>query len=374
MKNMTKILKVNNNTFEQGDEVTLIMDSYSPTILHGNLHISDNGYYVCHNNEDYDYDNSPEKYGNKYAYYIYYSDDESLLYHKIDIELLYTDVDRAFKKGVRTFLQSQLPYIFPLFNIKLGVIDNYATIKESEKQGFVDLSSGKPRNKKLSTKLGRLTGKLAVAFGDKVKENQKNSEFKLKDEIIEKIHNQWMSSHESVLKYEFLGGEDILIGYTKSNYVNTKDNRKSVLHNSCMGDKQDLLKIYTQNPDKISLMVFYNEEKKINGRCLIWKADDGNTYFDRIYYINDWFEYSMEKTCVNLGFIKINASRVEAKVSLQNIDFRNYPYLDTFHFISFKKKALYHNPLNTWKLKYELRTTTGQIFEKTIDIPEIELE
>ena len=60
-----------------------------------------------------------------------------------------------------------------------------------------------------------------------------------------------MSVNAEGLKHEILTGKDILKGYTKANYASGW----GTLHNSCMADKHDFLGIYTENPDKISLLI-----------------------------------------------------------------------------------------------------------------------
>jgi hypothetical protein len=106
-----------------------------------------------------------------------------------------------YKKGVKNFICSVNYNIYSLFNIKLGVLDRYDSITQSEQQGFVDLHSS-TRNKKMAIKLGRLVGKLGVAFNEAISKNPKNKPYKIKDELIEKIHNQWMSVNADGLKYD----------------------------------------------------------------------------------------------------------------------------------------------------------------------------
>jgi hypothetical protein len=65
------------------------------------------------------------------------------------------------------------------------------------------------------------------------------------------------------------------------------------------GQKNNFMKLYADNPDKISMVVLLHDNK-LAGRALIWKLDDGSTYLDRIYYqfdsdINLIYEWVTEK-------------------------------------------------------------------------------
>lgn len=364
MKNIT----INNITFNYGDEITFISE-YDQTILQGKINIDEyNNFYVCHNNERFDgrYKDI-DLLGFKFAYHIRTSEiGDNMVFHRIDIEKLPYLNDDILTKPIRRFLGSINYQIVMLSQIKLGVLDKYDSVTPSEEQGFVVCHS-KKRKKKMSIKLGRLISKLSIAMNELVSQNPKNF-FKIKDDIIEKAHNIWMSVNATGIKYEILTGDDILKGYTKSNYVSAY----GTLQNSCMGDMHHLLDLYTKNPDKISLLVFYDreEETKISGRCLLWKADDGNLYHDRIYHTKDWFEHVFTEIAKKLGYTKLYLSNIQARVTLENLDFRKYPYLDTFYAISFKTKSLIHDPNNSLNIKYELRSTNGQIIEKYNSKPE----
>lgn len=363
-------IEINGNIFTNGDEITIIGD-YDYIVFEGKINVPEEGsvYYLCHNQRRYNVNNTDgELFGYLYSQAFSISEKtDVLIYHRVKLERLYDDFDRVLKKGIRNFLCSIDYNIYTLFNIKLGILDRYDSITPSEQQGFVDLHSS-TRNKKMSIKLGRLVGKLSTAFAEIISKNPKNKAFKIKDELIEKLHNKWMSVSADGLKYEILTGKAILKGYTKANYASGR----GTLHNSCMADKHDFLNIYTENPNKISLLVFYDkvETDKICGRCLLWKCDDGITYHDRVYYIQDWFEHVLINLCKTLGYEKVYGSRIEAKVTLDNLDFRKYPYLDTFYGLSFKHKALIYNPSCNQNIKYELRTTTGQISEKNANVLE----
>ena len=368
-------IKTNGNTLEHGDEV-LYISSYNSRTLKGKLSIdlNRNVVYICHEDSYFEGDTAPEMFGYKYSYKIStYSPEinlgSQLLFNAVDLDILFTNLDKILKTSVRNFIYSISYEVYFLFSLKLGVIDMYDSITESAQQGYVDLHSS-TRGKKMSIKLGRLVKKLSTAFNDRITKNAKNTPFIVADDVIEKLHNRWMGTHESAIISKILNGNDILKGYTKENY----GAKRGTLHQSCMGDKYDYLNLYTENPDKISLMVFSSIEEpdKIIGRCLLWKCDDGVEYHDRIYYTEDWLEYSFNSICVKQGYQKIYTTTTDASISLSKLDFLLYPYLDTFYSVSFKKKRLYYNPSGNKKIKYLFQTTTGQITER--DMSDIDAE
>ena len=372
-------LEFNGNKFYHGDEITVITN-YDGIILHGKIAMYEDkkDYYICH-----DYPNtfhgeqSPDMFGYKWSVCKSIGSSSTKDYtflHRVEgLDRLTEEFNDFVERGIVSFIESiEILFaqeILMILNLNLGVIDKYDSIKQSAEQGFITLHSTN-RGKKLSKKFGKLMRQLANAYNKRITSNPKNIPYILTDSQIEQIHNRWMGAHFSSFTSEIVSGEDIKIGYTKENYVPNID---GVLNKSCMANKFDLLKIYIDNPDKISLMIFYNEYDKIVGRCLLWNCDDGKKYHDRVYYVQDCYEHAFTNMVEEQGYEKIYESMTDAKVSLKKLDYSGYPYLDTFWGVSFKKKALYHNPSGEVNIKYELHTTNGHIQEKPL-ITDIEAE
>jgi hypothetical protein len=81
-------------------------------------------------------------------------------------------------------------------------------------------------------------------------------------------------------------GEDIRYWYSNSHYAMGKRGGCSTeLWNSCMSSPstKPVFNLYCENPDKIALCVYTNEDDKLMARALVWRLDDGNVYMDRIY-------------------------------------------------------------------------------------------
>jgi len=354
-------LVINGNTFVSGDEVIAIVGNNS--ILRGKICLHSNydtAFYICHDDRNMSGSNSPNMYGYRYSYIMYVHDtpqdtnqpgENYAVYHIVDFE-----IEPKIVSNINNTLTSFLTFygfeFRTLLKLKNTVTAAYDSVKISDTQGFIELHCSE-RKKKVSIKLSRLIRKLIVKYNEVVFSNPKNvSGIPLTDEFIEKLYNRWMSAQPSIITHEIVKGQDILKGYTKSNYVEGG----STLQNSCMGDKFDYLKIYTENPEQISLIIFYTGTQ-VCGRTLLWNCDDGEIYHDRIYVGFDWLEHLMQERLNNIGYTRVNNKN---KVTLSKMDFVSYPYMDSFYNISFKTKSLHYEP-NGERYKYELRTINGYV-------------
>lgn len=165
-------------------------------------------------------------------------------------------------------------------------------------------------------------------------------------------------------------GSDFIFAYTVDNY----SERSGSLGGSCMNNAEDVrLKLYSDNPRKIKILMLKDDEGKILARAVVWKnafiregesAEDRNnsetfkkTVMDRVYstkdyYINIFNQYASEKGWYiryggGLSFKRPDGQEVNCrvKVNLKEFEFGNYPYLDTMRSVS--KKGTISN--KTWK-------------------------
>lgn len=120
---------------------------------------------------------------------------------------------------------------------------------------------------------------------------------------------------------------------------------------SCMKHEhcQSYFGIYTNNPDKVSMLVMFDEDDMVIGRALLWHFDSYKL-MDRIYTLNDErYSSYFKKWCVKNGYLhkteqnwfntmsfdQFGSKRTQLKLKLE-LDFNNfeyYPYMDTFKFI-----------------------------------------
>jgi hypothetical protein len=113
---------------------------------------------------------------------------------------------------------------------------------------------------------------------------------------------------------------------------------------------QKMFDLYVENPDKISMIVMFDENDKVMGRSLLWEFDN-NKIMDRIYTINDeqltfffkkwatengYYFRSQQNWYNSLQFERLRGDKKILKfdIKLDNFDFRYYPYMDTFKFFN----------------------------------------
>lgn len=183
---------------------------------------------------------------------------------------------------------------FNIYSCKSIIILSEFLLNKREDYNFQDLNKGIFKgvksirnlpdgyvslNGKQKIKLGRILNGIYKLFY-----NSKNYD---ESYYIEKVINEYKSWNYDLDNFEFkyLDGTDILDGYTTSKQIGIS----SVMRNSCMNNMHSLLTIYTQNVDKISLLVLIDKRTNlILGRALIWELDNSQYRFmDRIYSAKD---------------------------------------------------------------------------------------
>ncbi len=165
---------------------------------------------------------------------------------------------------------------------------------------------------------------------------------------------------------EEVQGEDIRFWYHPDNY----QTMSGELGSSCMAkvEAQPYLDIYCKNQDRISLLILKSKEGKLIARALLWKLDNDKFFMDRVYAILQsdakiFYKKAKEKGWIyknGKSSIKFNDSEYdkELKVSLEFLDFRKYPYLDTLSFLDWRTDKL-RSRLPRHSNYYELCDTDG---------------
>lgn len=121
------------------------------------------------------------------------------------------------------------------------------------------------------------------------------------------------------------------------------------LHGSCMKHvkSQRRLPIYTDNPDKIKMLVIKNKENKLLGRALLWKLDvpKGKIYMDRVYSAEDYIDKLFIDYAKKKGYLTrfdVDKNNITMIVNIKR-DFgppQYNPYMDTFKFFIKDKNYL----------------------------------
>jgi hypothetical protein len=170
------------------------------------------------------------------------------------------------------------------------------------------------------------------------------------DQSIESLVNQYKTYYSietgQIDKiFTIFKGKDIWKYYLRQNTVLGGGS----LSTSCMLDRpEEQFKLYTENPDVINLLTILNG-KKIIGRSLLWKLEDGSYYLDRPYVrydkdINLYHEYAKKMNYKNY----FNDRTTHMSVIIKN-KYLQLPYLDTFKKITTSKTMI------TKRTKYRLK-------------------
>lgn len=234
-----------------------------------------------------------------------------------------------------------------------------------------------------SMKVGRFLKKFLNEYSVK--------NYELDDTQIEKFVNlfkSYFSRDESKLK--IVEGADILKYYREDSY-HERDGRYGSLWNSCMRqhERNKFMKLYSDNPDKIKMLVFFDESEKVRARALLWHgvkdhndSDVELNVMDRIYsfydhdvdFFKDWarengYISKWEQSARSERSFDVNGDhkRMSLYVKLDNADQVNYPYLDTFKFYNMNKGRFSTSDLFTFD--YVLVQSNGAV-EREEEEPE----
>ena len=281
--------------------------------------------WICHNNPKHNGSESPDMLGYKYSWQFCINKVTGHFTDNItELNLILPNVesknDVVIDININRFLTSNsLEKLTSLFQFKLGIFDEFQEYISS-KDGFIILKNEK---KSVEIKLSRFIRQMSFKY-DKLVEGSDISKLEISDSDIESINNKWISYQKSGgIEISFLAGKEILEGYTKSNY---HSDGIGTLHKSCMVDKFDFLKIYTENPNQVRLAVVKFDDK-IVARGLVWNATDGKMYSDRIYYTIDWLEEYVRETLRKQGILPLSEHNFRT-VQLEKWEFKYYPYMD----------------------------------------------
>lgn len=196
-------------------------------------------------------------------------------------------------------------------------------------------------------RIGRLVTKL-------IKKNV-ISDYNVSGDDVELFVNLFKSYFDSdTSKLTVVEGEEVLKWYLDYNYKMINDNRcVGTLWSSCMrySDKNKFMQLYSDNPDKIKMLIKLDGGKLI-ARALLWEDcedSSGNKYkvMDRIYTVydhdvitfkmwgkeNGYLPKSEQSSRSERYFDTINGqSSIKLTTKLDVHKHTHYPYLDTFKF------------------------------------------
>jgi len=192
------------------------------------------------------------------------------------------------------------------------------------------------------------------------------------------------------IKLEVVQGDAIKWSYYGSNYSNVLGTGSN-LHGSCMRgtDQQDYFGIYTENEDKVQLLVAKDTDGKILGRALLWNFDDGDKGMDTIYgadmiveVFKDWavdngYWYKSNQSCHHHDFNVFNTElfdrrrlsemdKLIRRVTISKHEFDHYPYVDSLYYLCYGDGAYFLSNEDD-DVEKTLRCTSGGYEEREED-------
>ena len=199
-----------------------------------------------------------------------------------------------------------------------------------------------PEVRRSEVKLGRFVNKLVDIYSkSEALKNSPNSydevpffDFNASD--IEKFVNAYTAKvlfeQNALERFKVVSGEEIRKWYDEKNYSNI--NGGGQLNSSCMRHSrcQKYFDIYVDNPKVCQLLILMdNTDKKILGRAILWKTENGDNFMDRIYTEKDnymkLFKQWGEQNSYQMKSYNYKGEPIIVKVKPKLYSY--YPYIDT---------------------------------------------
>ena len=170
------------------------------------------------------------------------------------------------------------------------------------------------------------------------------------DTVVAKIAESIDADYNFTDTLKVVKGQDIAYWYHRDRYADVHE-----LQNSCMKHDhcQDYFTVYTNNVDRVSMLVSVNKDNQLTGRAILWEARRGNDgkiedikIMDRIYgkpltvnAFKTWahengYAYKNNQTYQSSNFIAPNGVEIRQRdLFVPNLEMgRQFPYMDTFKY------------------------------------------
>jgi len=161
------------------------------------------------------------------------------------------------------------------------------------------------------------------------------------DKLIEEYVNEYKFSFgitkNDFSKFKIYKGINMAKWYLEGYYAPGG----GTLHSSCMkhAKSQNRLPIYTDNPDKIKMLVIKDQNDKLLGRSLLWTLDEpqGRIYMDRIYSAEDYIgklflDYARKKNFITKKDVDLHNLTMKVYLKKDYGPPQINPYMDTFKY------------------------------------------
>ena len=168
------------------------------------------------------------------------------------------------------------------------------------------------------------------------------------DSEIEAAVNEWNAAFvPTEAEFKIVRGKEIKDYYLERSYA---DENTGTLGSSCMRYRrcQSYLNIYSQNRNKVGLLILQRPDGKIIGRALVWSLDDGKTFMDRVYgtdvTMRRFFDYAATRGWHRRANQSYDSKRgvvsprgdsdnLNMTITLNTRRWERYPFMDTFAYI-----------------------------------------
>lgn len=321
-------LKYNNREFKSGQRVKVTINGGGE--ITGMLYNERNAWYILHDIKDYNGHRAENLHGYNYSWT--FREERGHLTDNVNI-LRCAECTKEFfsiQEQLSKFLEGKID---TLYLEKKNVVKDACQLfsiysSDSEKYGFVKFIGNKGRVTEMKF------GRFLMCYINDVKKHY-NVDISIDAKTVEQYHNEYISHQkECNIKIEYLKGEDILEGYRQKNYHEVLGR----IGGSCMTDKTEFLKLYTQN--EVVELIAVKMDNKFIGRALLWKTEKGY-YMDSIYTTRDWVYSVFNVLKAEKGYLVASQNEeIRIPVNTENIEY--FPYLDTFMFLTPDRKTLYN--------------------------------
>jgi hypothetical protein len=184
-----------------------------------------------------------------------------------------------------------------------------------------------------------------IKIGKGLRKIFQHQNIKVPSDVIDHFTNKLKGMYTFTGKITEVSGSYIRDWYNGNIYA--KYNTES-LGNSCMRHSscQDYFDIYTENDDKVKMIIALDDENMLIGRAILWDTDSHGLFCDRIYgtqmtieaiksYAKKLGAYTKYKQSYSDSTIISTTGEAindEITITLNKGGFRNYPYMDTLKF------------------------------------------
>ncbi len=221
--------------------------------------------------------------------------------------------------------------------------DDVKFVNDTQVKRFVDAGQDPFDRASNSAKIGRTVRQILTANKISVTDQQI-------EKFVNSYKNAWDNKYKNVGEgFHLISGEEIRDWYLEKNYVPGG----GTLNNSCMRyqETQQLLNIYTENPEVCQLLILLDDKNRLLGRAILWKLIPGTGkspyYLDRIYTrfdndaekFADWFRGFLKDDSDNFSCHFLGNTR-GCRVQLKDWKFKLYPYMDTFALLDYDNGIL----------------------------------